>query len=241
MTGGKKDNSKSRLKRAAEEWLEGGAEAHEDALQAWKRKRRGKSADGASAAPGRPKQAKGTRSKPEKSGRVVSIGLAVPTISELEAGDMGGPGAGRPTDYLPHYTEVARGMCRLGATDFDLAQEFGVKTQTIWNWRCKHPEFFDATLEGKEAFDGRAERSLAQRAVGYSYHSEKVFQYEGRIVRAQIVEHVPPDIGALRLWLMNRRPDKWRAKEELKLDGSDAFLKLWSAISDGSIEKMLGK
>ena len=117
-------------------------------------------------------------------------------------------------------------MCKLGATDMDLACEFGVKTQTILNWRCKYPEFLESTLEGKEAFDNRADRSLAQRAVGYSYHTQKVFCYEGSIVRADIMEHVPPDVSAIRLWLMNRRPERWRDKSEVKLDGSDAFLKI---------------
>jgi hypothetical protein len=148
---------------------------------------------------------------------------------------LGIPRPGRPGEYHPRFVEIARAMCRLGATDFDLAQEFGVKTQTIWNWRCRYPEFFDATLEGKEAFDNRIERSLAQRAAGYSYHSEKVFQYEGAVIRAETVEHVPPDVSAIRLWLMNRRPDRWRDKSEVKLDGSDAFLRLWTAISDGTL------
>ncbi len=129
-------------------------------------------------------------------------------------------------------------MCRLGATDFDLATEFGVTTDTIWRWRSKYSEFSDATLEGKEAFDNRAERSLAMRAVGYSYHSEKVFHFDGQIIRAPIVEHVPPDVNACRLWLMNRRPDKWRDKQEVKIDGSDAFLRLWTAISDGTIDTL---
>lgn len=145
---------------------------------------------------------------------------------------------GRPEDYRPEYVATARAMCRLGATDFDLATEFGVTTDTIWRWRCKYSEFSDATLEGKEAFDNRAERSLAMRAVGYSYHSEKVFNYEGQIIRAPIVEHVPPDVNACRLWLMNRRPDKWRDRQEVKIDGSDAFLKMWAAISDGTINTL---
>ena len=55
------------------------------------------------------------------------------------------------------------------------------------------------------------------RAVGYSYHSEKFLQYEGQMIRAPIVEHVPPDVNACRLWLMNRRPDKWRDKPEVSL------------------------
>ena len=149
-----------------------------------------------------------------------------------------GYGRGRPEDYRPEYVATARAMCRLGATDFDLATEFGVTTDTIWRWRCKYSEFSDATLEGKEAFDNRAERSLAMRAVGYSYHSEKVFNYEGQIIRAPIVEHVPPDVNACRLWLMNRRPAEWRDKSEVKLDGSDAFLKLWVAISEGTIDTL---
>lgn len=218
MTGGKKDEIKARIKLAAKGWLEGGAEAQEDAPQAGKRKRKGKAADRASAAPGRKGRRQGTRSKPEKSGRVSAIGVDVSTLSELEAeesgrGKTGGPGAGRPEDYRPEYAAIARGVCRLGATDFDLAQEFGVTTATIWLWRSKHEEFLNATLEGKEAFDSRAERSLAMRAVGYSYHSEKVFNFEGQIIRAPIVEHVPPDVNACRLWLMNRRPDKWRDRQ----------------------------
>jgi hypothetical protein len=40
---------------------------------------------------------------------------------------------------------------------------------------------------------------------------------------------------------MNRRPQQWRDRQEIKLDGSDAFIALWTAISDGSIGKMIGE
>jgi len=130
--------------------------------------------------------------------------------------------------------KVARAMARLGGTDFEIAEELGVKTSTIWRWRAKHPEFCNALNQGKDAFDDRAERSLATRAVGYSYHSEKVFQFEGGIIRAPIVVHVPPDVGAIKHWLANRRPDKWREKSEVKLDGSNAFLACLNAISNGT-------
>jgi len=143
-------------------------------------------------------------------------------------------GRGRPGEYRPEYAKVAGAMARLGGTDFDIAEELGVKTSTVWRWRSKHPEFCSAIEQGKDAWDDRVERSLAQRAAGYSYHSERVFQYEGQIVRAEIVEHVPPDVSAIRLWLMNRRPEKWRDKQEVKIDGSEAFLAVWQAISDGT-------
>jgi hypothetical protein len=47
----------------------------------------------------------------------------------------------------------------------------------------------------KAAYDDRVERGLAQRALGYSYHAEKPFQYQGAVVKVQYVEHVP-DVAA---------------------------------------------
>jgi hypothetical protein len=128
-------------------------------------------------------------------------------------------------------------MALMGAGDFEIAEELGVKTSTVWRWRGKYPEFCSALDQGKDAFDDRIERSLAQRAAGYSIHTEKVFNYEGTIVRADVVEHYPPDVGAIKLWLGNRRPDKWKEKQELKLDSSNAFLAVLKAISDGTINQ----
>ena len=142
-------------------------------------------------------------------------------------------GRGRPTDYRQEYVKVAGAMARLGGTDFEIAQELGVTTDTIWRWRSKYPEFSDALSEGKEAFDNRIERSLAMKAAGYSYHSEKIIVSDGEVIRVPIVEHVPPEVGAIKLWLGNRRPDVWRDKQEVKLDSDGAFLRCWAAISEG--------
>jgi hypothetical protein len=167
------------------------------------------------------------------------VGVDVPRISALvEALEDIGDGEearpeGRPTAYRPEFARIAEAMCKMGAGDPELAEEFGVTVQTIWRWRCKYPEFCYALTQGKEAWDDRIERSLAMRAAGYSVHTEKLFNYEGKVVRAQTIEHFPPDVGAIKLWLGNRRPDTWRDKQEVKLDGSEAFLKVWEAISEG--------
>jgi hypothetical protein len=143
-------------------------------------------------------------------------------------------GPGRPTDYRPEYVKIARAMAKLGGTDFEIAEELGVKTSTIWRWRSKYPDFCSALNEGKEEFDNRIERSLAMKAAGYSYHSEKIIVSEGGVIRVPIVEHVPPEVGAAKLWLGNRRPDKWHDRSEVKLDSSEAFQKIWLAISNGT-------
>lgn len=121
---------------------------------------------------------------------------------------------GRPTSYRQEFAEQATKLCELGATDFDLAKFFKVAVQTIHQWRIRVPEFAEAAKVGKYRSDDRAEMSLYHRAIGYSFESEKVFQHQGRIIRAKIIEHVPPDVTAASLWLRNRRPQQWRDRQE---------------------------
>lgn len=127
--------------------------------------------------------------------------------------------AGRPTDYKPEYAEQAKKLCEIGATDIELADFFGVDVSTIYRWKHVHPEFCEAVCVGKDALDARVERSLYQRAVGYTFESEKVFNYQGEVVRAPIREHVPPDPSAALNWLKNRQPDKWRDKQDVEHSG----------------------
>lgn len=129
---------------------------------------------------------------------------------------------GRPSPYKPEYAEQAKKLCQLGATDMELADFFGVDVRTIYRWRNTHEEFCQSVMVGKDAADERVARALYQRAVGYSYESEKVFQNGGQIVRADITEHVPPDSGAAFNWLKNRRSQEWRDKSvhEVNLPGS---------------------
>lgn len=131
---------------------------------------------------------------------------------------------GRPTKYKPEYAEQARKLCELGATDYELADFLKVDTVTIHRWRHAHVEFCNAVIAGKDFWDDRVERALYNRAVGYTFESEKLFNYQGEIVRAQTTEHVPPDVGAAMNWLKNRRPDKWREKQEIEHKGLNVVI-----------------
>ena len=59
---------------------------------------------------------------------------------------------------------------------------------------------------------GRVERSLYERANGYSYDAVKIFMPAGakEPVIVHYTEHCPPDVGAAFIWLKNRDPDRWR-------------------------------
>ena len=134
----------------------------------------------------------------------------VTPAAELKAGAKRGPKA--PHKFKRVFAKQARKLCRLGATDRDLAEFFGVTTVCIWQWQCKYKEFFNALGVGKNEADERVKRSLYQRAVGYSYDTVKINQYEGSAVITPYVEHVPPDVGAAKLWMINRCG--WREKIE---------------------------
>ena len=139
---------------------------------------------------------------------------------------------GRPTKYRKEYARIALALCKRGATDYELAQEFEVSTMTICRWGVQFEEFRDALRTGKDAFDDRVERALAQRAMGYSHHTEKVFQFQGQIVRAKVVEHVPPDVGAAKLWLTNRRGDVWRDLQKHEVGQPGDFAEMDDAALD---------
>lgn len=129
----------------------------------------------------------------------------------------GNPGGARPTDYKPEFASIAAKMCELGATDQELADAFDVSVRTIYNWKYAHQEFFAAIALGKSTADDRVERSLYQRAVGYEQEEVKIFMPSGAAspVYAPYRAKVAADVGAAKLWLTNRRGDKWRDKAEL--------------------------
>ena len=140
---------------------------------------------------------------------------------------------GRPTSYRDEYAEQAEKLCLLGATDADLADFFKVSDRTIYRWAAKHEEFCQALKAGKDVADERVERSLYHKAVGYTFDSEKIFNHQGVIVRAETKEHVPPDTTAAIFWLKNRNPERWNNKQVLNHQFTLAdFMKLGAEADD---------
>lgn len=120
--------------------------------------------------------------------------------------------AGRPTKYKAEFAKQAAKLCKLGATNADLANFFEVGTTTIDRWIAERPGFRGALKAGKNEADDRVERSLYQKAVGYEYDAVKIFMPAGATepVYATYREKLPPSDTACIYWLKNRRSDKWR-------------------------------
>ena len=130
--------------------------------------------------------------------------------------------AGRPTLYKPDYAEQARKLCRLGATDSDMADFFGIGTTTFYRWRKDQPEFAAAVTEGKDICDKQVEQALHRRAVGFEYEAIRVFMPAGakEAVLVRYPVQVLPDVRAAQHWLRFRRPKEWSDRRE-KNDGFD--------------------
>lgn len=139
--------------------------------------------------------------------------------------------AGRPTEYRVEYIQRAKEMCINGATDAELAHEFDVSVQTLYNWRAKYPEFLDALKIPKQIADERVERSLFERATGYTRESVKIFlNKDGLVVEAPFLEHVPPETTAMIFWLKNRKPEGWRDRSPGESPENPLAIQLVSSI-----------
>lgn len=134
------------------------------------------------------------------------------------------PVIGRPTLYRPEYAEQVRKLARLGATDMEIADFFGVNVATIYRWANEHEDFCEARKNGKEAADERVERALYHRALGYSHDAVKIMVADKTVVREEYVEHYPPDTTAAIFWLKNRRPEAWRDKQEIDHRSGDGSM-----------------
>lgn len=123
---------------------------------------------------------------------------------------------GRPTKYKEEFNIQVEKLCKLGATDEELANFFDVDVSTINNWKIDHPEFFESIKAGKNLADANVAASLYHRATGYSHEDVDIKMYEGRIIETKLTKHYPPDPTSMIFWLKNRQSAKWRDKQEIE-------------------------
>lgn len=126
----------------------------------------------------------------------------------------------RPSKYRPEFVTQAEKLCKLGATDLEVADFFGINVATLYRWKGEHDEFCEALKSGKEASDNRVERSLFSRATGYEHDEVDIRVVMNQIVKTPIRKFYPPDTTAAIFWLKNRKPAEWRDKQELEHSGA---------------------
>lgn len=102
---------------------------------------------------------------------------------------------------------------RDGLIDKQIAENIGITTTTLYDWKNKYPAISEALKRGKEVVDIHVENALLKRALGYEYDEVKEKYEYGRMVERTVTrKEVVPDTTAQIFWLKNRKPNVWRDK-----------------------------
>ena len=107
---------------------------------------------------------------------------------------------------------LLEGWPRDGLTDEQIAKNIGISRASLYEWKKKEVDIFDALKKGKEVIDFEVENALLKRALGYEYEEET---YENGILTKKVKKQVPPDTTAQIFWLKNRKKEQWREKVEV--------------------------
>lgn len=134
---------------------------------------------------------------------------------------------------------------RDGLTDEQIAANMGIGYSTLQTWKSKYQDIQDTLKKGKAVVDIQVENALLKRALGYSYKEvtrEKIFnpetgQYE-LMPTKEVTKKVVPDTTAQIFWLKNRRPDMWRDKKDVSVEGS---LNTASSLTDDELDEKIAK
>lgn len=142
-------------------------------------------------------------------------------------------------------------------TDEEMIAGMGVAASTFYRWRAQHDEIENAITAGRTGALAQqniraVEASLLERSLGGTHVVAKAVklkevEYDERgrrvreVERVQMAEetvYVPADTAAIRFFLTNRAPEKWKNKTELAADpetreGVEEFLR---SLTDGGRE-----
>jgi hypothetical protein len=139
------------------------------------------------------------------------------SVEALEEKNLGG----RPTKWDDSMIERGFRLALLGLKDVDIAMGLGITTSTYYDWLEKRKRFSEAIRKGKIDADVAVAASLYKRATGFEIPEEKLFQFEGLVIRADTKKYYPPDTKAAEIWLRNRRPKEWRNVQNHEIAGKD--------------------
>lgn len=120
---------------------------------------------------------------------------------------------GRPNKFDALDLDQVRKLAERGLTDAEMSDFFGVALSTWHKWKKDFPEFSDSLKDWKNFADSRVERSLYERAIGFSHIDTKLATHEGKITdEKEYIKHHAPDTTACIFWLKNRDKENWRDK-----------------------------
>lgn len=159
----------------------------------------------------------------------------------------------RKTKYHSHVEPkllLIEAWARDGMIEEDIAKKLGVAYSTFRTYRDRYSALSAALKRGQEVADVEVENALFKRALGYTYdevtkEAGTVQDPEtGELVNAMVVtkrvtKEVQPDVTAQIFWLKNRRPDKWRDKQEIGHSGNVDINNPMKGLTTDELRKLI--
>lgn len=112
------------------------------------------------------------------------------------------------------------GWARDGLTEEQIAHNMGIGIRTLTDWKSRFPAILASLKNGKAPVDVQVENALLKSALGFEYEETitEIEEMPGGKQKKQIrkvKKYAPPNSTAQIFWLKNRRPDRWRDKQDI--------------------------
>ena len=121
--------------------------------------------------------------------------------------------------FLPDMLPQVRAVARRGLSDDEIAVQFGVSPHLFQKWKDAYPDFAQAIKDGRSHAVGDVVMALHKRATGYNY-TEEALTRSGSIKKLK--RHALPDVPAIKYYLNNRDPLRWRETARVEHTGGPA-------------------
>ena len=116
----------------------------------------------------------------------------------------------------PEGLLLPEGWARDGLIDEQITERIGINPATLYDWKKKYPEISNALKKGKQVIDYQVENALLDNALNGN-------------TTAQI------------FWLKNRRPDKWRDKQNVEHSGGIRVRNQYERMTEEELIKLAKK
>ena len=122
--------------------------------------------------------------------------------------------------FLPDHLDQVRAIAMQGIEEEQMSELFDISPRQMGLWKKQYPLFKEALESGYTDADAAVLGALYQVATGYTHDEEKIFQWDGEVIRADTIKHYKPDVQAIKLWLTNRQREHWADRNQTEHSGN---------------------
>lgn len=111
----------------------------------------------------------------------------------------------------------------MGLSETQIAFNLGISRATLENYKRDHLDILESLKRGKNQADFKVENALYKKATGYIaketvvQKTKEIYYDENNnkcskenLETVEVEKEVPPDVNAIKFWLINRKQSKWK-------------------------------